>query len=98
MSIPQGVNAIYSSAFNGCSSIKSIVIPENVESIFSGAFAGCTNLENIEIPASVTNIVDSEDEYGKNPFDGCENLTIITPSGSEAEKYAQEHEINVKNN
>ena len=39
--IPEGVTSIGYSAFNGCSSLESIVIPESVTSIGDWAFCDC---------------------------------------------------------
>lgn len=50
--IPANVKTIAGGAFNGCSSLRKIVIPDGVTSI-SECFWLCSNL-TIEIPASVT--------------------------------------------
>ena len=69
------VNYIGSSAFNGCTSLTSLVIGNSVTSIGSRAFLGCTSLTSIEIPNSVTYI-------GKYAFYGCTNLkTARVPNG-----------------
>ena len=50
ITIPNGVTAIPSSAFNGCSALTSITIPDSVTSIGGYAFSGCSSLESITIP------------------------------------------------
>ena len=50
------VNAIASSAFEGCSSLTSITIPSSVISIGGSAFSGCSSLTSITIPSSVISI------------------------------------------
>ena len=50
------VTSIGDSAFQGCTSLKSITIPEGVTSIGRSAFQGCTSLKSITIPDSVTHI------------------------------------------
>ena len=49
-----GISSIPASTFNGCSSLKSIVIPGNVMSIGDGAFKGCTTLSYLELRAGDT--------------------------------------------
>ena len=71
ITIPNGVTAIPSSAFSGCSGLTSITIPNSVTSIGSSAFSGCTGLTNITIPDSVTSI-------GASAFRGCTGLTSVT--------------------
>ena len=62
---------IYSSAFEGCSSLTSITIPDGVTSIGSHAFYGCSSLTSITIPDGVTSI-------GSYAFYICTNLTNVT--------------------
>ncbi|MDD6547111.1 MAG: leucine-rich repeat domain-containing protein [Pseudomonadota bacterium] len=50
------------------------------------SFGFCNNLTTVVIPASVTNI-------DKDAFMTCPKLTIVTPAGSYAEKYAQKNFI-----
>lgn len=40
--IPEGVTHIYEMAFDGCSSLSSIVIPSSLQSVTNGAFMDCT--------------------------------------------------------
>ena len=70
ITIPNGVTAIPSSAFRGCTGLMSITIGNGVTSIGSSAFSGCTNLTSISIPDSVTSI-------GNSAFSGCSGLTSI---------------------
>ena len=60
--VPLGVVDICDGAFEGCKSVKSIIIPDSVIGIGWGVFAGCESLKRITIPVSVKNI------YG-SPFD-----------------------------
>ena len=69
--IPEGVIQIGESAFQDCTSLKSVSIPDSVTSIGDFAFYGCTSLKSISIPDSVTDI-------GWRAFFGCTNLTSVT--------------------
>ena len=59
-----------SSAFKGCSALKSVKLPKDLEAIASSLFEGCTSLKSIEIPASVTKIE-------SNAFKDCASLSKI---------------------
>ena len=65
-----GLTNISDSAFNGCSSLKSVYIPENVTTINNYAFQQCSNLESINIPNSMTTI-------GVYAFSGCSSLKAV---------------------
>lgn len=69
--IPEGIELIATSAFQGCKNLKSIIIPNSVKTIGDHAFSGCEEISSINIPNSVTNI-------GKDAFSKCSNLTSIT--------------------
>lgn len=66
---------IYQYAFDGCSSLRSIVIPNGVTSIGSYAFYNCSSLTSIAITNSVTSI-----EY--TAFYGCESLKEVYYEGT----------------
>ena len=53
--IPEGTTEIWDGAFEGCASLKSIIIPDGVTRIGT-VFRDCTSLENVTIPESVTYI------------------------------------------
>ena len=73
--ISNGVTEIKSSAFNGCSSLKSIEIPDGVTEIGIYAFCSCRSLINVKIPNSVESI-------GNGAFAGCSSLkSIELPDG-----------------
>ena len=61
---------IASYAFEGCSSLESIIMADNIVSIEDGAFDGCSSLTKIKIPKSIINI-------GERAFIGCESLLDI---------------------
>ena len=57
-------------AFQGCSSLTSIVLPDSLVSIGDNAFSGCSSLTSITIPASVIN-------FGGGSFSGCSALSSV---------------------
>ena len=63
--IPNGVEVIERSAFEGCTSLEKIDIPESVKEIMPKAFCGCTNLKIINI-GQKENI-----EIAKDAFKDC---------------------------
>ena len=65
------VTSIGSSAFSGCSGLKSIIIGNSVTSIGESAFNGCKGLTSVTIPNSVTSI-------GEWAFMYCSALTSVT--------------------
>ena len=64
------VNNISSSAFYGCSSLRSITIPSSVSKIGAMAFCDCNNLSSIVMP-------DSINEIGFYAFRNCSSLSSI---------------------
>ena len=64
------VKSIGGSAFQHCTSLKSITIPDSVTSIGVLAFSDCTSLTSVNIPDSVASIGDSA-------FYHCTSLTSV---------------------
>ena len=93
--IPEKIKEIEAFAFKNCDAFKHIVIPEGVKSIGFSAFAGCDKLEYLYIPKSVTEF--AANSFNPHPFDGSKKLTIYTPTGSAAQKFAAEKGIPYKN-
>ena len=73
--IPDGVTAIKTYAFNGCSSLQSITIPDSVTSIGHYAFEDCSSLQRVTISDSVTSI-------GQNAFYKCAALKTVNYLGT----------------
>lgn len=93
--LPKKINEIDSFAFKNCDAFSHIVIPEGVKSIGASSFTSCDNLEYLFIPASVTEI--TTDFMNNHPFAGNEKMTIHTPEGSFAQKFAEENGIPYQN-
>ena len=70
ITIPDGVTAIPSYAFSGCTSLTSVTIPDSVTSIGEYAFGYCSSLTSVTIGNSVTCI-------GNYAFYNCSSLTSI---------------------
>lgn len=49
-----GCKGIVGGAFQGCSSLKTVIIPDGVNNILSGTFVNCSSLTTVTIPSSVT--------------------------------------------
>ena len=89
ITIPDGVTAIPSYAFDGCKGLTSVTIPNSMMSIGSYAFFGCTGLIKITGPSAVVStvakqcgsksfevVITSGTSIGS--FSGCTGLTSVT--------------------
>ena len=71
--LPYGITGIGWNAFNGCTSLQSVVLPDGVTYIGRDAFSGCTSLQSVVIPDSVI-------EIGESAFGGCTSLqSVVIP-------------------
>ena len=86
INISSKINTIPKRAFFYCESLEILNLPDSVTAISSEAFAHCNSLKEIYIPESVN-------EIAENAFDECDSLTIKGKSGSYAEEYAKENDI-----
>lgn len=87
-SLPTSLTKIPDNAFEGCSDLRSVTIGSAVTSIGDSAFEGCDELDEVTIPPNVTRI-------GYDAFEDF--ITIKGYTGSAAEKYAKENDIDFVN-
>ena len=73
--IPEGVEEIAESAFEGQNKIKEIFIPNTVQKIGNYAFKNCSELEKLYIPDSVCH--DFVTSLGCGLFTHCKNLKEV---------------------
>lgn len=84
--LSDNITEIGQQAFQHCASLEEVEIPEKVTAINIGTFYGCTSLETLIVPASVVNIYPTA-------FKDCNmgQISVVTPKGSYAEKYANDN-------
>lgn len=89
--LPETLKTIGTQAFDGCIRLESIVLPESVESIGDYAFGN----ENYSMKLKSITIGEKVISLGEDIFLNCPDaLTIKGKTGSIAERYASEHNIN----
>jgi len=86
--LPAQLNEVGEEAFMG-SGITHAYLSEQVTVIRERAFADCQQLAYIYIPESVT-------EIAANAFDGCDNVVIGCAEDSQAQKFAEDYDIECK--
>jgi hypothetical protein len=74
--VPDRVEIIQSSAFEGCEKLTSVTIPDSVEIICDYAYYWCASLESVVIGKNVTVISDGA-------FGDCPNLTDVHYNGTQ---------------
>lgn len=110
---PDTVTSVDSYAFYGHSEMKSVKLSNNLQKISSALFLDCTGLKQLSVPESVVSIdmiafsncglervyIPSQvRKIEKGAFMQAEDkITVVTPAGSAAEKYAKEYKIKVEN-
>lgn len=84
--LPTSILVIADSLFSGCENFESIKIPHGITEINSNAFANCPLLQSVDIPGTVQKIAD-------DAFEKSNNVALIVESGSYAEEYAKEQQM-----
>ena len=73
--VPDGVEVIGDSAFDGCTSLTSVTLPAGLQTIDGVAFYGCDLLTSVTFPVGLQTI-------GSHAFFRCQLLTSVTlPAG-----------------
>ena len=85
--VPASVITVGEGAFEGCAKLTEVVIEYGTKRIEDWAFSSCRELKSIAIPASVTYIAE-------NAFWGSKNAELTVASGSYAEQFARENNMN----
>ena len=83
ISIPQGIESIWSEVFRGQNNLTQIDIPEGIKEIKNQAFRYCDNLEGVTLPASLETL-------GENVFADCPKLKWIYGRNDVARKLAED--------
>ena len=92
--IPNTVNTIAESAFEGCKNLTSVTIPQSVNTIEIYAFYECESLASVSIPEGIStieemtflgctslkwvNIPNSVNNIKNSAFEKCKSLTSVT--------------------
>ncbi len=92
--IGENIEVIMDCAFYRCPKLERVVIPNSVKEIRQYAFDECPKLKSVYIPETVTEIGNHAFGYIMNSdwqLERVSDFTILTESGSAAEKYAREN-------
>ena len=87
LELPNDLVQVEASAFFDDTAVRAILVPESTETIADAAFRGMDGLWMIRIPNASTGIAEGAFD-GNNP-----HLTIVAPTGSNAEQYAMKHSL-----
>lgn len=88
LTLGEGIKKLEKGAFEECSALKTVVLPESLEELGKYAFYNCYGLDEITVHSGVK-------VFGGEIFKAVGELTVITESGSGAEKYAKDNGFNV---
>lgn len=92
VTLPPFLVSILPNAFENCQSLRTIDIPESTQLIGESAFQGCSDLREVIIRGFNTKL------QGDNIFNIRNNneVMIVCQAGSQAEKYAIEHNLSFR--
>ena len=107
--IPESVTIMQISAFQGCSSLESVVINAGISTVYNQTFYKCTSLSSVTLNDNITTIreyafadcpnltylaiPESVTQIYNSSFENDTNLTLGVWFGSYGYEYAQSHNI-----
>lgn len=94
--LPTTLMTIGDGAFFFDTALEQVIIPEGLQTIGAGSFAGCTSLMNIIVPGSVGSVGEYAFGYNQNSegtYDLIDGFSMSVKSGSAAEDYAEDNDI-----
>ena len=92
VTIPNSVTWLGMDVFANCLNLKQVTLQDGfAATLKNGFFENCDSLENIYIPASVTSIEEHAFSHWENGVYTPLAVTITTPCGSYAQKWANEN-------
>ncbi len=56
VTLPDGITNVFQGSFEGCKSLKEVILSDNVDTLSWGAFSGCESLTDINIPLDLKSI------------------------------------------
>ena len=79
--LPNSVQIVEESAFEGNPAITSVFVPDSCTSIGANAFKDCVNLSQIRLPRDC--------DIDASAFEGCTSLAMVfAPEGGDTEQWA----------
>lgn len=84
--LPDEIKSIGNEAFIGCALLKKPWLPDGLTHIGEKAFYGCVSMKDIYLPDTLNSV-------GEDAFSNCNHLVIHGKTGTLAERYANDHQI-----
>ena len=75
--IPDTVTSMQYNVFDGCQSLKSVVIGNGLSWIYGGMFKNCTALEKVTVGSGVEQFGGEVNAGGGNVFEGCTSIKEV---------------------
>ncbi|MCR5685777.1 MAG: leucine-rich repeat domain-containing protein [Lachnospiraceae bacterium] len=95
ITVPASCEKVGTHAFSFCESLEKIDFGKNTVELGYELFLSSPNIETLIIPSATKTF--NEGIFGRSSDEMRKYLVVITPSGSKAEKWAENNELTVKN-